>query len=134
MVNGQEAPGTGQVRAYYIRMGDWENVRLVERVVSRIDLRGRTWYNLDDETPCLTWEGEMTLLEEFSRGLEGKEISKLIHEAKAESESRILGQGIAYLALFISEVMVEAIAASSRGEFRYPFVLPAEQYPTPSRG
>jgi hypothetical protein len=31
----------------------------------------------------------MTLLE-FSKGLEGKDIDKLIHEAKAESENRIL--------------------------------------------
>ena len=41
----------------------------------------------------------MTLLEEFSKGLDGKNIDKLIHEAKAESENRILGQGVTYLAL-----------------------------------
>ena len=44
----------------------------------------------------------MTLLEELTQSLEGKDIGKLIHEAKAESESRILGQGIAYVALFVS--------------------------------
>lgn len=74
----------------------------------------------------------MTLLEEFSKSLEGKDISKLIHEAKAESESRILGQGVAYLALFISQVIMEAMAVSAPGEFRYLFALPTEQHPTPS--
>ena len=76
----------------------------------------------------------MTLLEEFSKGLEGKDISKLIREAKAESESRILGQGVAYLALFISEVIMQAMMASDRGEFLHLFVRPAEQQPTPSHG
>ncbi len=70
----------------------------------------------------------MTLLEEFSRGLEGKDINKLIHEAKAESESRIMGQGIAYLALFISEAIIGAIAASDRGEFLHLFALPTERH------
>lgn len=60
----------------------------------------------------------MTLLEEFSKGLEGKDIDQLLHEAKAESENRILGQGVAYLALFISEVMMETVNATVRGERR----------------
>jgi len=50
----------------------------------------------------------MTLLEEFSAGLKDKDLDALVHKAKAESEDRILGQGIAYLALFISDVMMEA--------------------------
>jgi len=74
----------------------------------------------------------MTLLEEFSRGLEGKDVSKLIHEAKTESESRILGQGVAYLALFISQVVMEAMAVTAPGEFRYLFSVPTEQQATPS--
>lgn len=71
----------------------------------------------------------MTLLEEFSKELEGKDINKLIHEAKAESENRILGQGVAYLALFISEVMMETVNTTARGE-RHP-TFTAQRQPTP---
>ncbi|MFB0536118.1 MAG: hypothetical protein ACETWR_14175 [Anaerolineae bacterium] len=73
----------------------------------------------------------MTRLEEFSKGLEGKDIDKLIHEAKAESENRILGQGVAYLALFMSEVMMETVNAMARGE-RHP-VFTAQREPTPQK-
>ena len=72
----------------------------------------------------------MTLLEEFSKGLEGKDIDQLVHEAKAESESRILGQGVAYLALFISEVMMETVNTIARGERRPSFTT---QRAAPSR-
>jgi hypothetical protein len=75
----------------------------------------------------------MTLLEEFSKGLEGKDLDKLIHEAKAESENRILGQGIAYFALFISEVIVEAMAASDRKGFRHFMPMFTEYQPSPAR-
>jgi hypothetical protein len=71
----------------------------------------------------------MTLLEEFSKGLEGKDIDQLIHEAKVESENRILGQGVAYLALFISEVMMETVNATARGERGPAFT--AQREPTP---
>jgi len=60
----------------------------------------------------------MTLLKEFSERLKDKDLDTLIHEAKAESEDRILGQGVAYLALFISDVMMEAIARTGQGESR----------------
>jgi len=73
----------------------------------------------------------MTLLEEFSKGLEGKDIDQLVHEAKAESESRILGQGVAYLALFISEVMMETVNTIARGERRPEFAI--QQEPTSQR-
>ena len=73
----------------------------------------------------------MTLLEEFSKGLEGKDIDKLVHEAKAESENRILGQGVAYLALFISEIMMETVDTIARGERRPEFT--AQREPTPQR-
>jgi hypothetical protein len=73
----------------------------------------------------------MTHLEEFSKGLEGKDIDKLIHEAKAESENRILGQGVAYLALFISEVMMETVNTIARGEHHPAFT--AQREPTPQR-
>jgi hypothetical protein len=73
----------------------------------------------------------MTLLEEFSKGLEGKDIDKLIHEAKAESENRILGQGVAYLALFISEAMMETVNAAARGEHRPASTT--QRDPTPQR-
>lgn len=56
----------------------------------------------------------MSLLEEFSKGLEGKDINQLVHEAKADSEERLLGQGVAYLALFISELMLETVTLSAR--------------------
>jgi hypothetical protein len=57
------------------------------------------------------------LLEKFTQGLEGKDVEQLIREAKAESEDRIIGQGVAFLALFISEMMMEAIIApASEGE------------------
>jgi len=70
----------------------------------------------------------MTLLEEFSKGLQGKDIDKLMHEAKAESEERILGQGAAFIALFISDVMMETIAAARRSEHQYP--LPVSSPPS----
>jgi hypothetical protein len=70
----------------------------------------------------------MALLEEFSKGLEGKDIDQLIHEAKVESENRIQGQGVAYLALFISEVMMETVNATALGE-RRP-VSTAQREPT----
>jgi hypothetical protein len=73
----------------------------------------------------------MALLEEFSKGLEGKDIDKLIHEAKAESENRILGQDVAYLALFISEVMMETVNTIARGERRPEFA--GQQEPAPQR-
>ena len=73
----------------------------------------------------------MTLLEEFSKELEGNDIDQLIHEAKAESENRILGQGVAYLALFISEVMMETVNATARGERGPAFT--AQQEPAPQR-
>jgi hypothetical protein len=75
----------------------------------------------------------MTLLEEFSKGLEGQDLNQLIHEAKAESENR-LGQGVAYLALFISEVIVKAMSSSGAAEFRHLFSLPIEQPPRPPLG
>jgi hypothetical protein len=85
---------------------------------SRLDLSRIMCYNSSRRDVDI--EGtEMTVLEEFSKGLEGKDLDELIHEAKAESESRILGQGIACLALFISEVMMEAVAASREDEHRY---------------
>lgn len=49
------------------------------------------------------------LLEEFTRGLEGQDVDQLVREARAESASRIAGQGVASLALFISEIMMEAV-------------------------
>ena len=76
----------------------------------------------------------MTLLEEFSKGLEGKDLSQLIREAKAESENRIIGQGVACLALFISEVIMQAMVASGRGEFLHLLAQSTEQQPTPSHG
>jgi len=51
--------------------------------------------------------------EEFSTYLKGKDFDKLVHEAKAESENRLLGQGIAYIALFISELMMQAVTSTS---------------------
>jgi len=70
----------------------------------------------------------MTLLEEFSESLKDKDLDALIHEAKAESEDRILGQGIAYLALFISDVMMEAIARAGQGEHRaLPPIAPQQE-------
>ncbi len=76
----------------------------------------------------------MSLLEEFSARLEGQDINQLIHEAKADSEERILGQGIAFLALFISELMMETVAASRLGEHRYPLsVFPSQREAVPTR-
>jgi len=69
----------------------------------------------------------MSLLEEFSTGLEGKDINQLIHEAKAESEERMIGQGVAFLALFISELMMETVTASHLGEAPYPSTVFSRQ-------
>ena len=50
--------------------------------------------------------------EEFAKYLAGKDFDTLLHEAKADSEDRVLGQGIAYIALFISEMMMRSMVAA----------------------
>jgi predicted DNA-binding antitoxin AbrB/MazE fold protein len=55
------------------------------------------------------------LLTRFTQHLQGKDINQSIHEAKADSESRILGQGVAYIALFISDMMMEAVTTVNQG-------------------
>jgi len=40
----------------------------------------------------------------FAKYLEGKDFEKLVHEAKTDSNQRILGQGGAEIALFMFEV------------------------------
>ncbi len=37
-------------------------------------------------------------LEEFAKSLDGQDFEKLVREAKTDSENRILGQGVAYIA------------------------------------
>ena len=52
--------------------------------------------------------GEPMNTEEFAKYLEGKTLEEIVHKAKKESEKRMLAQGIALIALFISEVLLEA--------------------------
>lgn len=72
----------------------------------------------------------MTLLEEFTHGLQGKDLDQLIHEAKAESENRVLGQGIAYLALFLADVMVKAMTTAHPQALHQWLTQPPEPHPT----
>ncbi|KYK33686.1 MAG: hypothetical protein AYK18_14745 [Theionarchaea archaeon DG-70] len=51
--------------------------------------------------------------EEFAKYLEEKTLEEIVHKAKKESEKRMLAQGIAPIALFISEVMLEAYEKES---------------------
>jgi len=67
--------------------------------------------------------GATPLLEEFTQELEGKDIDRLIRQARTESESRLVGQGMAYLALYISEVLMEAITTPAAGAGRTSFPL-----------
>ena len=52
--------------------------------------------------------------EEFAKYLEGKTLEEIVHKAKKESEKRMLAQGIVPIALFISEVLLEAYEKESR--------------------
>lgn len=47
--------------------------------------------------------------ETFAKYLEDKDFEKLVHEVKTDSNQRILGQGVAEIALFMSELMMQAI-------------------------
>ena len=44
------------------------------------------------------------LLEKFTQGLEGKDVDQLIRKARAESESRIIGQGVVHVGVNPSPV------------------------------
>ena len=48
--------------------------------------------------------GELMDTAEFAKYLEGKTLQEIVHKAKKESEKRMLAQGIAPIALFVSEV------------------------------
>jgi len=52
--------------------------------------------------------------EEFAKYLVGKDFIQLVHAAQADSENRVLGQGIAYVALFLSEMMMQAVLTAAR--------------------
>ena len=52
--------------------------------------------------------------ETFTKYLEGKDFDKLVHEAKKDSVQRILGQGVAEIALFMSELMMQAIVETHK--------------------
>ncbi len=56
--------------------------------------------------------------EEFSKYLEEKTLEEIVHKAKKESEKRMLAQGIAPIALFISEIMLEAYEKESKHVLR----------------
>ena len=58
--------------------------------------------------------GEPMDTEEFAKYLEGKTLEEIVHKAKKESEKRMLAQGIVPIALFISEVLLEAYEKESR--------------------
>jgi len=58
--------------------------------------------------------GEIMKTEDFAEYLEGKTLEEIVHEAKKESEKRMLAQGIAPIALFISEIMLEAFEKESK--------------------
>ncbi|MGD2251079.1 MAG: hypothetical protein PVF58_22000 [Candidatus Methanofastidiosia archaeon] len=53
-------------------------------------------------------------LEEFAQYLEEKTLEEIVHKAKKESEKRMLAQGVAPIALFISEIMLEAYEKESK--------------------
>ncbi len=44
--------------------------------------------------------------EDYAKYLEGKDLIQLIREAKTLSDQRITGQGVADVALFMSELMI----------------------------
>lgn len=52
--------------------------------------------------------------EEFAKYLEGKTLEEIVHKAKKESERRMMAQGIAPIALFVSEILLEAYEKESR--------------------
>lgn len=51
--------------------------------------------------------------EEFADYLGGKTLEEIVHKARKESEKRMLAQGIAPIALFISEIMLKAYEKDS---------------------
>ncbi len=52
--------------------------------------------------------------EEFAKYLEGKTLEEIVHKAKKESEKRMLAQGIAPIALFVSEILLETYEKESK--------------------
>ncbi|MBI1926008.1 hypothetical protein HYR99_17370 [Candidatus Poribacteria bacterium] len=52
--------------------------------------------------------------EDYAKYLEGKDLIQLIREAKTFSDQRITGQGVADIALFMSELMIQAITANRK--------------------
>ncbi len=51
--------------------------------------------------------------EDFAQYLEGKTLEEIVHKAKKEGEKRMLAQGIAPIALFVSEILLEAYERES---------------------
>ncbi len=60
----------------------------------------------------LEYYGEPMDTEEFAEYLEGKTLKEIVHRAKKESEKRMLAQGIAPIALFVSEVLFRFLCSS----------------------
>jgi hypothetical protein len=58
--------------------------------------------------------GEFMDVEEFAKCLEGKTLEEIVHKAKKESEKRMLAQGIAPIALFVSEILLETYEKESK--------------------
>lgn len=56
--------------------------------------------------------------EEFAQYLEGKTLEEVVHKAKKESEKRMLAQGVAPIALFVSEILLEAYERESEHVLR----------------
>ena len=52
--------------------------------------------------------------EDYAKYLEGKDLLQLIREAKMLSDERVTGQGVADIALFMSELMAQAIVANRK--------------------
>ena len=65
------------------------------------------------KAPFVRWCGERMDAEKFAEYLEGKTLEEIVHKAKKESEKRILAQGIVPIALFVSDVLLEAYEKES---------------------
>ena len=59
--------------------------------------------------------------EEFAKYLEGKTLEEIVHKAKKESEKKMLAQGIAPIALFVSEILLETYEKESKNVLHWYF-------------
>ena len=82
----------------------------VLRPLEKLDLPEQQEVNITIQASSI----DEDLLAKLTQNLQGKDLDQLVGEAKRDSEDRILGQGIAHIALLISDLLMKAVEASEK--------------------